>query len=804
MKFTLSWLKDHLETEASLEEILDTLTVIGLEVEDVINPAETLASFIVVDVKSAERHPDADKLQVCKVFTGSETLQVVCGAPNARAGMKAVFAPVGTYVPGIDFTLAKAKIRGVESFGMMCSESELQLSEAHEGIIDLPADAEVGKTFVEVAGLDDPVIEVKVTPNRPDCLGVRGIARDLAAAGLGKLKADKVKSRPGKGKCPVPIKLEFSKETADACPVFGGRVIRGLKNGPSPEWLQRRLTAIGLRPINALVDITNYVSYDRCRPLHVYDVAKLSGAVRARLGKAGEEFIALDGKTYKVDDEMCVIADDEGVLGLGGVMGGEASGSTEETTDVLVESAYFDPIRTAMTGRKANIISDARFRFERGIDPQSIELGLDMASELILEICGGEPSEITIAGKPPKAAKPITFNMDEVRRLTGVKFKDTEIKQTLKKLGFEIEGKGEKVKVAIPSWRPDVSQSADLVEEVIRIAGVDKVPSVPLPMPGGVAKPVLTQRQKRVRAVRRSLAARGCVEAVTWSFIPHAQAELFGGGGAELELANPISMDMSSMRPSLLPGLIVSAQRNRDRSFPDCALFEVGNIYRGDKPEDQITAISAVRFGTAKLDGYGRHWTGTMKAVDVFDAKADAIAMLEALGMDGGSVQITRDAPDWYHPGRSGVVRLGPKNVLAHFGELHPTALAKVGSAGPAVAFELFLEAVPQPKKKGLAKSSMQTADLQPVRRDFAFVLSSDVPAQDVVRAARGADKALITDVLVFDLFEGDAIGAGKKSLAIEVMLQPREKTLTDQEIKEVSDKVEQAVKKATGGEIRT
>ncbi len=808
MKFTLSWLKDHLATDASLKDIVETLTTIGLEVEEVFDPAETLKDFTVAKVVSAKRHPNADKLKVCEVDTGSGMAQVICGAPNARKGLIGVFAKEGTYIPGTDFTLGKAKIRGVESRGMLCSERELELSDEHEGIIELPKSAgkHIGARFIEVMELDDPVIEIAITPNRPDCLGVRGIARDLAAAGLGKLRPDRVKSVEGEFDCPVPIDLKFSKDTADACPVFAGRLIKGVNNqidNKAYKLLKQRLRAIGLRPINPLADITNYVSYDRGRPLHVYDADKLKGTIHARLGKMGEKFLALDGKTYDTSEEMCAIADNSGVIGLGGVIGGEDTGCSAETTNVFIESAYFDPIRTAMTGRKTGIISDARYRFERGIDPASVGLGIDLATELILKICKGEPSHVSVAGKAPEPNVVVKFDTDEVKRLSGMELKSGEIKKILKRLGFDIEGKGEKVKIHVPSWRPDVTQPADLVEEVIRISGIDQVPVTAMPRLSGVARAVLTESQKRVRRARRVLAGRGLVEAVTWSFIPRSISEHFGGGQEALELANPISTEMSSMRPSLLPGLLMAAGRNHDRGLTDAALFEVGQAYRGDTPEDQYMGVGGVRIGTAELVGAGRHWSSNGKAVDVFDAKAEIFAVLASLGVDPTKAQVTRDAPGWFHPGRSGTLKLGPKICLGHFGEIHPESLKRLDVSGSAVGFEVFLDNIPGQKRKTRTKTALDVTDLQTVRRDFAFVLDQSIPAGDVVRAALGADKKLITNVTVFDLYEGEGVGAGKKSLAIEVTLQPREKTLTDEEIEAVSKGVVTAVSKATGGEIR-
>jgi phenylalanyl-tRNA synthetase beta chain len=800
MKFTYSWLKEHLDTKAKVEEIADTLTRIGLEVEDLFDPATALAPFRVAEVVKCEKHPNADKLSVCEVDTGKERLQVVCGAPNARAGMKGVFAPVGSYIPGIDLTLTKAKIRGVESFGMLLSERELELSDEHTGIIELDPTAKIGSPAAAALGLDDAVIDVAITPNRPDCLGVRGIARDLAAAGAGKLKKDAVKPVKGSFANPIPIALEFGKESADACPVFAGRLVRGVKNGPSPDWLQRRLKAIGLRPINALVDITNYISYDRGRPLHVYDADKLKGAIRARLGRKGETFLALDGKTYEVDGDMCVIADDANVLGLGGVIGGTDTGVTEATTNVFIESAYFDPKRTARTGRKLGIQSDARFRFERGVDPQFVVPGLELATDLVLALCGGAPSKITVAGKAPKAAKPFKFDLGQVGRLSGLDLGAGEIKRLLGALGVALDGKGKHVKAQAPSWRPDITGPADLVEEVVRLVGVDQVPATPMRREAGVAKPVLTEAQRRQRLVRRVLAARGLVEAVTWSFVAPEHARAFGGGQPELTLSNPISTELAEMRPSLLPGLVTAAQRNRDRGFADGALFELGQAYRGAKPGDQFVAASGVRFGRSALSGSGRHWSGEAPAADIFAAKADAVAALAALGIEQANLTVTREAPSWFHPGHSGALKLGPNTVLGTFGEFHPDLLAALGIDQPIAGFELYLDAVPPARRKG---KSLEASDLQPVRRDFAFLLDDEVAAGDVVRAAAAADRALISETRVFDVFTGKGVPEGKKSLAIEVTLQPRDKTLTDAEIEAVADRIVAAVKKATGGELR-
>lgn len=806
MKFTLSWLKDHLETTATLDEILEKLTMIGLEVEGVENPGAKLGVFRIVKVLSAEKHPNADKLRVLSVDRGdgSEPLQVVCGAPNARAGLIGVLGLPGDYVPGLDVTLSVGEIRGVKSNGMMCSERELQLSDEHNGIIELPEDAPVGARFVDYRGLDEPVIEIAITPNRPDCLGVRGVARDLAAAGLGTLKPMTRPAIAGAFESPVKIALEFTPETADACPVFAGRLVRGVKNGPAPKWIQDRLKAIGLRPINALVDITNYLTFDRGRPLHVYDTGKISGTIRARLGKAGESFVALDGKTYIADEAACVIADDEKVLGLGGIMGGEHSGSEEHTTDVLIESAYFDPYRTARTGRRFGINSDARYRFERGIDPAFVVEGLDWATQMVMDLCGGEPSLPIVAGAEPITEKTVSFPVSEVKRLANLDLSKETIFDTLKALGFTVRGNGDVVDVTAPSWRPDIHGKADLVEEVVRIIGLEHVLPQPLPRPSTVQGRLLTPIQVRTRKAKRLLAARGLTEAVTWSFVSSSLATLFGGGKPELALANPISADMSDMRPSLIPGLAAAAARNIARGFNDLAVFEVGQIFLGDKPENQFTAATVLRRGTAKVNGTARHWSGNAGGVDVFDAKSDALALLETLGLDVAKVQIARSAPSWFHPGRSGTLQLGPQNVFGWFGELHPSVLEAIGLQGPVVVAEILLERLPVPKAKASkSKGALNLSALLPVKRDFAFVVDEVVEAGKIAKAAEGAVKGLVSGVSVFDVFRGDALGATKKSVAIEVTLQPADKTMTDEEIEAATSKIIAAVSKATGAVLR-
>ncbi len=802
MKFTLTWLKEHLDTDASLNEIGDTLNALGLEVESIENLTETLAPFKVAHVISAEKHPNADKLRVCQVDTGTEKVQVVCGAPNARTGMKGVFAPSGVTVPGTGLLLKPTEIRGVSSNGMLVSEREMGLSDEHEGIIELPDSAVVGTPMAEVMGLNDPVIEIAITPNRPDCLGVRGVARDLAARGQGTLKPDPLSPTAGAFPCPIKIWLDFPGDGPDPCSKFAGRSVRGVKNGPSPDWLQRRLRAIGLRPISTLVDITNLITFDRGRPLHVYDADKLSGNIGARLGRKGEKIAALDGNEYEVDQQVCVIADEKGALGIGGVIGGEPSGVTEATTNVFIESAYFDPINIAATGRRLGIESDARYRFERGVDSDFVDSGLELATQLIMDLCGGEPSEVEIAGSGPAKSDPVAFDPGLIKRLTGLKIAPDDTRKILEKLGFHTDdsSNGGPWQVSAPGWRPDIDGAADLVEEVVRVHGLDNLPSTPLPRLYGVAKPILTLRQRRLAIGRRTLATRGLVEAVTWSFISDGAADHFGGGNQKVTLANPISSEMNVMRPSLLPGLMEAARHNADRGFADTALFETGPQYAGDRPEDQATVITGIRCGHTAP----RHWQGTRQPVDAFDAKADALAVLQAVGGPAESAQVLASAPAWYHPGRSGTICLGPKKPLAYFGELHPRVVREMDLSGPVVGFEILLEEVPEPRSKGgKGRGPLNASDLQAVERDFSFEVDTDVSAESLVRAAKGADKKTITAVTVFDVFEGEKIGEGKKSISLSVHLQPIDKTFTDDEIEAIAQKVVASVEKASGGKLR-
>lgn len=803
MKFTLPWLREHLDTDASLSEIVDRLTMIGLEVENVEDKANLLKPFVIASVISAEKHPNADRLRVCMVDIGDgKPIQVVCGAPNARAGMKGVFSAPGTFIPGKNITLAVGTIRGVESRGMLCSAAELMISDDHEGIIDLPADAPVGKSYADWAGASDPVIEINLTPNRPDCTGVAGIARDLGATSIGAYKDRIPKPVKGTFPCPVNVTFDFGK-TPSLCPAFGLRLVRGVKNGPSPDWLQKRLTAIGLRPINALVDITNFITFDRGRPLHVFDAAKVNGNLTVRRAKNGEKLVALDGKTYTLDEGTCVIADEEGVESLSGIMGGEATGCSEQTTDVLIESALWDELNIAQTGRKLGINSDARYRFERGVDPAFMLPGLELATQMVLDLCGGQASEVVVAGDPTPKEKIINFPLSELPRLAGLKLPLADIRRVLEKLGFFVAGQGEHMKVAVPSWRPDVHGRADIVEEIVRIIGVDRVPSTPFAREHA-RKPVLTAIQNRTRRAKRALAARGLVEAVTWSFVSKQEAELFGGGTAELALANPIAAELSDMRPSLIAGLVMASQRNADRGFSDTALFEVGQIFKGDRPEDQFTAASGLRHALARASGSGRHWSSKAEPVDAFDAKSDAFAVLAAAGAPMQALQVVPGGPAWFHPGRSGTIQIGPQNILGYFGELHPGTIAALKAEGPMVAFEVILERIPEPKARPTrAKPLLELSQFQPVERDFAFVVGSTVKAADIVRAAQNVDKKVISNVVVFDVYEGKGIEPGNKSIAIAVTIQPREKTLTDAEIDALSGKIVAEVTKRTGGVLR-
>ncbi len=802
MKFTLSWLKDHLDTSATLDVLTEALTDLGLEVEEVVNPAAKLAPFTLAKILHAEKHPDADKLRVCRVLTDEGEKQIVCGAPNAREGITVVLCKPGDYVPGIDVTLGVGIIRGVESHGMMASERELELSDEHNGIIELPS-GEVGQRFVDWLALNrpatvDPMIHIKITPNRPDALGVRGVARDLAARGLGVLKP--MAAAVIRGGFPSPIGVAIDADLkAKGCPHFAGRTIRGVTNGPSPDWLQQRLKAIGLRPISALVDITNYFTYGLNRPLHVFDAGKVTGTLRIHAAVGGEEFLALDGKTYTLRAGMMAISDAAGVESLAGIMGGEVSGCSDATTDVFLESAFWDPITIAATGRALKINSDARYRFERGVDPAFTLAGLDLATQMILDLCGGEASDLVRDGAPLDVSRAYKLDPARLISLVGMDIPEAVQRKTLEDLGFTLNGN----MATPPTWRPDVLGEADLVEEVARIASLTKLQGRPLPRVNtGVPRPILTPLQVKERQARRTIAALGYNECVTYSFIDAEAARLFGGGADALRIENPISSEMTHMRPDLLPGLLRAAARNQARGFADMALFEVGPIFTGGEPGEQSLLASGLLIGViAPRDPFG-----SRRAVDVFDAKADAEAVLAALGAPT-RVQITRKVADWWHPGRSGAIGLGPI-LLATFGEVHPRVLQAMGVKGPAVAFSVFVAAVPLPKVKTPTRAALTLSDLQAVDRDFAFVVDAKVEALSAVNAALGADKSLIDSVKVFDQFTGDKaeaqMGVGKKSIAFTVRMQPREKTLTDAEIEAVSAKIVEKVSKATGGTLRS
>ncbi|MDP3262280.1 MAG: phenylalanine--tRNA ligase subunit beta [Tabrizicola sp.] len=804
MKFTLSWLRDHLDTTATIDQITEALTDLGLEVEGVEDPARVLGAFRICRVIEAVQHPNADRLRLCRVETypdgpggRMEEVQVVCGAPNARTGLVGVFAPVGTHVPGTGVDLKPGNIRGVDSNGMLCSERELMLSDNHDGIIDLPADAPLGTRFIDWRGLNDPMVEIKVTPNRPDALGVRGIARDLAARGIGTLKPHRID--PVKGGFPSPIAVRIDEALkAKGCPHFAGRLIRGVRNGPSPDWMQARLKAIGLRPISALVDITNYFTFGLNRPLHVFDAAKVKGDLRIHAATGGEMLLALDGKTHTLAPGQMVISDDHGPESLAGIMGGEASGCTPDTTDVFLESAWWDPITIAATGRALKINSDARYRFERGVDPAFTLPGLEAATRMILDLCGGEASDIVQDGAPIDTRRAYRLTPARVISLVGMDIPEATQRATLEALGFTLDGN----MATPPTWRPDILGEADLVEEVARIASLTKLKGAPLArtLPG-VPKPILTPLQVRERSTRRTLAALGYNECVTYSFIDQASATLFGGGADAVRIDNPISSEMSHLRPDLLPGLLHAAARNQARGFMDLALFEIGPAFHGGEPGDQHLQAAGLLIGQAAR----RDPHGSRRIADVYDAKADAEAVLAALGAPARA-QITRTAAAWFHPGRSGVIGLGT-NVMATFGEVHPRILQALDVKGPATAFTILIANVPWPKVKTPTRPALVISDLQAVDRDFAFTVDAKVEALIAVNAALGADKALIESVRVFDQFTGDKaeaqMGPGKKSIALAVRLQPRDKTLTEAEIEAVSARIIDKVTKATGGSLR-
>ncbi len=793
MKFTLSWLKDFLDTDAGADAIAERLTAIGLEVEEVIDPLAAIKNLIIVSVDECAPHPDSDHLHVLKVNTGKELLQIVCGAPNARAGMKGVLARPGDYIPAFGEKLKASKIRGVESCGMMCAEDELGIGPDHTGIIECPADAVVGASITTVYP-SDPVFDVSVTPNRGDCMSVYGIARDLAASGLGTLKTPEIK--PVSASFKTDVKL-VNEAVETGAPFFTLREIKNVKNGPSPKWLQDRLAAVGLRPISALVDVTNYFNITFGRPLHVFDADKVKGQITVRSAKNGEKLLALDGREYTLSEGMVVIADENGVESIGGVMGGEISGCQDNTTRVLLESAYFEPESIAKTGQKLILTSDSRQRFERGIDPAStIGCGSELAAQMIMDLCGGECSEIIITGKEPEKPAPISFDPKRVKQLCGIDISASECRDILERLGCSVSVENEIFSVVRPTWRSDISGAHDLVEEILRIYGYDRLPALELPRPTGVHG-ILLPNQRREAAVRRALAGRGGYQTITWSFMASKDADLFRTADPVL-IANPISADLNEMRPNLLPNLITAARSNIVKGMPDGCLFEIGPQFFGFKPMEQETVACLIRFG----QNSPRHWAVPQRLVDVFDAKADVLAALDAAEAPQ-NVQITREAPAWYHPGRSGAIKIG-KTVLAYFGEIHPKILKALDVKTAVCACEVFLDHLPPAKKKhGKGQKPLTLPSFTPILRDLAFLAPRTTEAEKIVSAAKNTDKTLITDVSVFDLYEGDALG-DKKSIAIQLTIQPVEKTMTDEEIESVCRRVVGAVSAATGAVLRS
>ncbi len=804
MIFTLSWLKDHLETSASMEDICAKLNSIGIEVDKLTDKAQELKAFKVAEILEARPHPDADKLQICQVSTHEGMQEIVCGAPNARAGIKVVFGGIGTAVPGLmgddgkAFVLKKAKIRGVESSGMMLSKRELGLGEDHDGIIELPHEAQIGDDIAAYLGVDDAIIEVEITPNRGDWLGVRSIARELAAAGLGTLKPLHIPQVQPAFSSPKTI--SYGDDAAKlACPWFVGRTIKNVKNTQSPEWLVRRLEAVGLRPISALVDITNYLTVDLCRPAHFFDAQKLQGNVIIRMAKEGENLLALDEKEYKLNSDMLVICDEQKPHGIAGVMGGLESGCADDTTEIFLELALFEPVSIATAGRKLNLQSDARYRFERGVDRAFVKDALEIATQMVLDICGGEPSEIVEVGAAPKEPEPIDYNPEHTQKLAGITIDENEQLRILENLGFTIDKTQMPYKVQEPSWRWDHEGAAGIVEEVVRINGIDKITPVSIIAQGDVLRPALSDSQRKRERARQLMAVRGLWETVTFSFMDSRKAALFTEVKDHLYVANPVSSELNYMRPSLLPNLLDGAVLNAKRGLGDADLFELGPVFYGDKDNEQPIVLAAIRTGA----NHGRHWQSTMRNVDVFDAKADALAALEIMDAPVGNLGTFRSAPSYYHPGRSGALGLGPKNILAYFGELHPHLLKKFGIKGTAVAMEVFPHNIPQSKNKGVSKGVYTPSDFMPLSRDFAFIIPMDLEADVIRRAAFSADKKLITDVQIFDVFEGGSLGEGQKSLAINITVQPIDKTLSEAELEDLHKKVIAACEKQ-GASLRS
>ena len=793
MKFTLSWLKQHLETNSDIETILKKLTNIGLEVESSYNPSEALNGFIAAKIISTKPHPDADRLQLCLIDTGTEEIEIVCGAKNAKEGLTTIYAPVGSTIPASGMKLKKAKIRGIESSGMLCSEKELNLGDDSEGITELSDQISPGTSISKALDINDTYVEIAITPNRPDCLGIRGIARDLAAAGLGELiKEKQIKISASKENLPVFIDTENNFE---GCTIFAGRLIKNITNNKSPDWLVKRLESIGVKSINCLVDITNFINFDRGRPLHVYDANKINNKIGARDAKVGEKILALDGKDYELKPGMCVIADNEKVLGIGGVMGGNESGSTIETNDVFIESAYFDPIKTALSGRALNIISDSRYRFERGVDPEYVIEGLNLATQMILDLCGGEAGEISLVDNLKFQPKKIKFDPKLVNKLTGIEIPNDKIVKILESLGFDISNSWN---VVVPSWRPDIYGEADLVEEIVRIFGLDNIESEPLLNLDQPTKPILTKKQKQIKMIKRSIASKGLMETISYSFINNKESLNFGGGSSSLKIVNPISDELSEMRPTPLASLVSIADENFKKGYTDIGIFEVGPGFLGVEQDEQITIASGLRIGTHRSEGSGKDWQGFQK-VSVFDAKEDVISVLELLNLNLESHKVERTAPDHYHPGRSGQIVTGGGDILASFGELHPKII-KTKDFKVAVAFEIYIDAINKQKIKSNLKIAPEISNLQPLKRDFSFVVSSDTEAQKIINAAKQSDQSFIKDVKIFDQF----LGENEKSIAIEVIIQPKEVTLTDEQIESISKKIIKSVEDKTKGKLRS
>lgn len=793
MKFTLSWLKQHLETNSDIETILKKLTNIGLEVESSYNPSEALNGFIAAKIISTKPHPDADRLQLCLIDTGTEEIEIVCGAKNAKEGLTTIYAPVGSTIPASGMKLKKAKIRGIESSGMLCSEKELNLGDDSEGITELSGQISPGTSISKALDINDTYVEIAITPNRPDCLGIRGIARDLAAAGLGELiKEKQIKISTSKENLPVFIDAENNFE---GCTIFAGRLIKNITNNQSPDWLVKRLESIGIKSINCLVDITNFINFDRGRPLHVYDANKINNKIGARDAKVGEKILALDGKDYELKPGMCVIADNEKVLGIGGIMGGNESGSTIETNDVFIESAYFDPIKTALSGRALNIISDSRYRFERGVDPEYVIEGLNLATQMILDLCGGEAGEISLVDNLKFQPKKIKFDPKLVKKLTGIEIPNDKIIKILESLGFDISNSWN---VVVPSWRPDIYGEADLVEEIVRIFGLDNIESEPLLNLDQPTKPILTKKQKQIKMIKRSIASKGLMETISYSFINNKESLNFGGGSSSLKIVNPISDELSEMRPTPLASLVSIADENFKKGYTDIGIFEVGPGFLGVEQDEQITIASGLRIGTHRSEGSGKDWQGFQK-VSVFDAKEDVISVLELLNLNLESHKVERTAPDHYHPGRSGQIVTGGGDILASFGELHPKII-KTKDFKVAVAFEIYIDSINKQKIKSNLKIAPEISNLQPLKRDFSFVVSSDTEAQKIINAAKQSDQSFIKDVKIFDQF----LGENEKSIAIEVIIQPKEVTLTDEQIESISKKIIKSVEDKTKGKLRS